>query len=272
MREAAGPTTASKAMLKRIARFLKGRQRCVLNFPWVGKAGRRHPCDCGCRLGLRPKDKVLHVWWSVGNRSALHSVRHWSVTQGTVSLFSAESEAKAITKGCIEALHVEHQTARPFKIEVWTDSSSAKAIMQRHGPGRRAKHLEVQTMWVQQWNKIGLISLDKLNTQETVADLLTKHVPRSVLFKLAGRVTHFLMKKLKSFKITRTSLRIAGIRKWQQLRACRCSTMKRTNRWRTMFTASWTKRLISRQPFLGGVLRTSNYNHFTPTTATHRFM
>ena len=32
MREAAGPTTASKTKLKRI-----GRQRCVLNFLWVGK-------------------------------------------------------------------------------------------------------------------------------------------------------------------------------------------------------------------------------------------
>ena len=37
MREAAGPTTASKTKLKRIARYIKGRQRCVLNFPWVGK-------------------------------------------------------------------------------------------------------------------------------------------------------------------------------------------------------------------------------------------
>ena len=37
MREAAGPTTASKTKLKRIARYLKGRQRCVMNFPWVGK-------------------------------------------------------------------------------------------------------------------------------------------------------------------------------------------------------------------------------------------
>ena len=37
MREAAGPTTASKTKLKRIARYLKGRQRCVLNFPCVGK-------------------------------------------------------------------------------------------------------------------------------------------------------------------------------------------------------------------------------------------
>ena len=81
------------------------------------------------------------------------TVRQWSVTHATVPLSSAESEARAITKGCIEALCVkhllEHQTARPFKIEVRTDSCSAKAIMQRLGPGRRAKHLEEQTMWFQ---------------------------------------------------------------------------------------------------------------------------
>ena len=71
------------------------------------------------------------------------TVRHRSVTLATVSLSSAESEAKAITKGCVEALYVkhllEHQIARPFKIKVWTDSSSSKAIMERLGPGRRAK-------------------------------------------------------------------------------------------------------------------------------------
>ena len=118
------------------------------------------------------------------------TLRHWPVTQETVSQSSAESEAKAITKGCIEALYVkhllEHQTARTFKIEVWTDSSSAKAIMQRLGPGRRAKHLEVQTMWVQQLDKLGLISMNKLGTLENVADMMTKHVPRGVLDKLAG--------------------------------------------------------------------------------------
>ena len=51
MREAAGPTTASKTKLKRIARYLKGRQRCVLNFLSVGKL-----------------DHVIHVisWIQVG--------------------------------------------------------------------------------------------------------------------------------------------------------------------------------------------------------------
>ena len=122
MREAAGPTTASRTKLKRIARYLKGRLRCVLNFPWVGKL-----------------DDVIHVTVDAdlaGGVLAIgpcFTVRPWSVTQATVSLSSAESEAKAITKGCIEALYVkrllEHQTGRPFKIEVWTDSSSAKAIM-----------------------------------------------------------------------------------------------------------------------------------------------
>ena len=71
-------------------------------------------------------------------------------------------------------------------LEQQTDSSSAKAIIQRLGPGRRAKHLEVQTMWVQQLNKLGLISMNKLGTLENVADMMTKHVPRGVLDKLAG--------------------------------------------------------------------------------------
>ena len=120
------------------------------------------------------------------------TVRQLVCDTGNCSLSSAEPEAKAITKGCIEALYVthllEHQTARPFKIEVWTDSSSAKAIMQRLGPERRAKHVEVQAMWFQQLAKIGLISLNRLNTLENVADLLTKHVPRAVLDKLAGMI------------------------------------------------------------------------------------
>ena len=127
-------------------------------FPLGGKAGRRDPCDGGCRLGWRPKDKVLHVWRSVGNQSVLHCST-LVCDAGNSTSIPAESKASAISKGCIESLHVKHllnqQTARPFKVEVWTDSSSAKALVQRLGPGRRAKHLEVQTMRVQQLNMIG---------------------------------------------------------------------------------------------------------------------
>ena len=253
MREAAGPTTASKTKLKRIARYLKGRQRCVLNFPWVAKL-----------------EDVIHVtvdaYWAGDPKTRCSSfggvlafgpcftVRHWSVTQAAVSLSSAESEAKAITKGCVEALYVkhllEHETARTFKIEVWTDSSSAKAIIQRLGPGRRAKHLEVQTMWVQQLNKLGLISMNKLGTLEIVADLLTKQVPRAVLDKLAGMMGYSFpgggTAKFQAYSSIDQSC-------WNQKLAatenCRSSMMETTKNWNTMFAPLWTKRLISRRPF-----------------------
>ena len=152
---------------------------------------------------------------------------HWSVTQATASLSSAESEAKAITKGCIEALYVkhllEHQAARPFKIEVWTDSS-AKAIMQRFGPGRRAKHLEVQTMWVQQLAKIGLISLNKLNTLE--------NVPRAVLEKLAGMMGY-------TFPGEETR-KVSGVREHQSelLESENCSS------WEPPGVRRWRERIV----------------------------
>ena len=161
----------------------------MLNFPWVAKSEDVIHETVDADWARDPKTRCS----ASGGVLAIgpcFTVRHRSVTQATVSLSSAESEAKAITKGCIEALYVkhlmEHQTARKFKIEVWTDSSSAKPIIQRLGTARRAQHLEVQTMWVQQLKKLGLISMSKLNTLENVADFLTKHVPRAVLDKLAG--------------------------------------------------------------------------------------
>ena len=151
MRDAAGPTTSSKMKLKRFTRYFKGRQRCVWNFSWVAKSEDVIHVTVDADWAGNPKTRCS----TSGGVLAIgpcFTLRHRSVTQATVSMSSAEAEAKAITKGCIDGLYVkhllEHQTARPFKIEVWTDSSSAKAIMQRLGPGRRAKHFEVQTSWV----------------------------------------------------------------------------------------------------------------------------
>ena len=45
-------------------------------------------------------------------------------------------------------------------------------------------------MWVEQLNKLGLISMNKLNTLENVSDLLIKHVPRAILDKLAGMMCY----------------------------------------------------------------------------------
>ena len=80
MREAAGPTTASKTKLKRIART----SAMCTEFPLGGKAGRRHPCDGGCRLAGDPKTRCS----TSGGVLAIgpcFTVRHWSVTQAILS-------------------------------------------------------------------------------------------------------------------------------------------------------------------------------------------
>ena len=107
MRDAAGPTTASKTQLKRESHdILKGRQRCVLNFPWVGKVDDVIHMRVDADWAGDPKTRCS----TSGGVLAIgpcFTVRHWSVTQATVSLSSASSKAKAMTKCCIEAFVCE---------------------------------------------------------------------------------------------------------------------------------------------------------------------
>ena len=58
MREAAGdrPTTASKTKVEANRALLHRTPAMCVEFPLGAKAGRRHPCDGGCRLGWKPKD------------------------------------------------------------------------------------------------------------------------------------------------------------------------------------------------------------------------
>ena len=86
-------------------RAFKGRRRCVLNFPCVGKQDDVIHAIVDRRLSLGDRKTRCCTSGGVLAIGPCFAVRHWSVTQATVSLSSAESEAKAITKGCIEALY-----------------------------------------------------------------------------------------------------------------------------------------------------------------------
>ena len=107
MREVADRPQPQRQKLKRIARYLKRRQRCVLNFPWVGKLDDVIHVTVDADWAGNPKTRCSTSGGVLAIGPCFTS-RHWSVTQATVSLSSAESEAKAITKGCIEALYMKH--------------------------------------------------------------------------------------------------------------------------------------------------------------------
>ena len=105
-------------------------------------------------------------------------------------------------------------------------------------------------MWVQQLNKLGLISMNKLGTLENVADMMTKHVPRGVLDKLEGMMGNsFLDEETARFQEYSSIEQSYWSQKLATMENCRSSMMETTKNWSMMFTALWTKRLISRQPF-----------------------
>ena len=95
-------------------------------------------------------DDVIHVTVDVewaGNPKTRCSmsggVRHVSVTQATVSLSSAESEAKAITKGCIEVLYLKHLLGAPESTNVQNRSLDGQQQLQGHHT----------SSWARAWRK-----------------------------------------------------------------------------------------------------------------------
>ena len=88
MREAAGPTTSLKDKVEANRALPQRTPAMCVEFPLGAKAGRRHPCDGGCRLGWKPKDKVLNVWRSTGNWAVLHITSLVSDTGNSVTILS----------------------------------------------------------------------------------------------------------------------------------------------------------------------------------------
>ena len=102
---------------------------------------------------------------------------HWSRTQQVVSLSSAEAELNAICKATAEGLGAKNMTAEllhPMELEVLTDASAARGVIQRQGAGR-VKHLSVKQLWVQERETKGELKISKIPRLLNYADLLTHH-------------------------------------------------------------------------------------------------
>ena len=107
-----------------------------------------------------------------------HFIKSWSITQAIIALSSGEAEYYGIVKGASTGLGISSilgDLGHKTKVVIHTDSSAAKSLASRKGLGR-ARHIEVNQLWIQERIGEGTLELRKVKGTENIADALTKYV------------------------------------------------------------------------------------------------
>ena len=127
-----------------------------------------------------------------------HCLKAWAKTQATVALSSAESELYAIVRASCEGLGLGtllNELGREVRCRVHVDASAAIGIIERKGISK-VRHLETDTLWLQeaQARKIqfpckilGKINPADLMTKQVCARLMSEHLDRMNLRYVDGR-------------------------------------------------------------------------------------
>ena len=112
-----------------------------------------------------------------------HLVKAYSRTQSNIALSSGEAEFYALDATASEALGIVAMT-KDFGDEVeaymYADASAAIGVAGREGLGR-IRHLDTQSLWLQQALRKRRLGLGKVLGTENPSDLMTKHVDRKLL-------------------------------------------------------------------------------------------
>ena len=106
-----------------------------------------------------------------------HLITHWSSTQSTVALSSAEAELNALVKAVSESLGLKNMMNHAgvtMKIDVFTDSSAARGIVHRTGCGK-VKHLEARQLWIQEAVESKSVKVAQVGRAHNPSDALTHH-------------------------------------------------------------------------------------------------
>ena len=179
-RRMAKPRIKDVHKAKRLARYLKGRERMISKLEY-------QKCDwqinawvdtdyAGCAETRKSTSGGLL-------RLGKHTMKAWSNTQSVIALSSGEAEYYGLVKGASQAMGLRSLAADlgiDLSICLKTDSSAAKGIASRNGLGK-VRHVEVAQLWVQEKVRNGEISQEKVDGKDNLADALTKYLGREDL-------------------------------------------------------------------------------------------
>ncbi len=181
------PTSNGMLLLKHLVRYMKTTTgNCVVYKPTVGATTVEVVVDsnwAGCPLTSKSTDCVQVF-------AADCLVYSSAKTQAIISQSSGEAELMAIHRGACFGFYVSHVWAElngvtPV-IKLFSDSSAARAIATRRGPGR-VRHLTVKQLFVQSLTN-GRLALHKVPGEDNTADIGTKVLDRKRIDFLLGRM------------------------------------------------------------------------------------
>ena len=71
-------------------------------------------------------------------------------------------------------------------INLHTDSSAAKSLVSRSGPGRKTRHIQATCLYLQDLIQDGQVKIFKVRTEENVADIFTKYLSGEIMERLSA--------------------------------------------------------------------------------------
>ena len=183
------PTTADQQKLKHLLRYIRGTQHYKFYIrPTVKTSDITPDVDvyvdsdwAGCATTRKSTSGFVIKFMG----AAIH---FGSRTQSTIALSSAEAELYAINTGATEALHIrsfltEALNKKKVNVRIHTDSSSGKSIATRIGSSKKAKHIELKHLFLQQLVLNDVVRIIKINTLVNPADIFTKYVATETLLR-----------------------------------------------------------------------------------------
>ena len=170
-RAMASPSVRDMEGVERIERYLAGKPRALCLFRWQQRIVLEAYSDADWGGDRTTRRSVSAGVIMRGE----HRVKVWTKKQQLVSLSTAESELYAAVKTASEGLGVQSLADLEIecKLNLRLDASATTCLVNRRDLGK-AKHVNVQHLWIQEAPKSEKLVTEKAGTHVNPADLMTK--------------------------------------------------------------------------------------------------
>ena len=182
-RAMASPKKSDLACLKRIGRFLKHRPRAACLYSWQREEDKIDVYSDSDWAGCRESRKSTTGGCIM---RGMHCLKAWCKRQTVIALSSAEAELYAALKGAMEGLGMKalkKDLGGDAELRLHLDSSAALSLVHKAGLGK-AKHIELQHLWLQDAVKQARLAALKVHTDWNPGDLMTKNLSEEKILRM----------------------------------------------------------------------------------------